>query len=77
MAYKNQTQCYRTFGGVRWANWCDVLDPAQETEIRYLKAIGIRFRQVKHPDGYRQAFIHPEDVRRATAAIQSGPGPWN
>lgn len=64
MPFKHQAECYRTFDGVRWPNLCDVLDGDQEDEVRARKAAGHRIRLIKHPDGYRQAFIRPEDLAR-------------
>ena len=62
MAYKDQTQCYRTFDGVRWPNWCDVMEDEQVKAVEDAKAAGKRIKLRKHPDGYYQAFMHPEDM---------------
>lgn len=64
MPYKDQTKCYRTFDGVQWPNLCDVMDGSHEDEVKARKAAGHRIRLIKHPDGYRQAFIHPDDLDR-------------
>lgn len=62
MAIKHQSDCYRTFDSVRWPNLCDVLDEENERDIAKRKAQGQRIRLRKHPDGYYQAFIHPDDL---------------
>ena len=62
MAFKDQALCYRTFDGVRWPNWCDVLDERCENDVAEAKRQGARFKMRKHPDGYYQAFIHPDDM---------------
>lgn len=64
MALKDQTQCYRTFGGVRWPNFCDMLDDQHDRDVASAQEQGARIKFRKHPDGYRQAFIHPDDLSR-------------
>ncbi|MGN6772655.1 MAG: hypothetical protein ACTHJQ_22820 [Rhizobiaceae bacterium] len=64
MAAKHQSGCYRTFHGVRWPNLCDMLTEEQEAEIRARKDCGHRIRIRIHPDGFRQAFIHPDDLTK-------------
>ena len=67
MAWKLQTDCYRTFDGVRWPNLCDMLDPDQIERVASLKRQGVRVRIRKHFCGYGQAFIHPEDLSALAA----------
>jgi hypothetical protein len=66
MPIKNQSDCYRTIKGVRWPNLCDVLEPSQENEVRARRDAGHRVRTIRHPDGYYQAFIHPDDLEQPT-----------
>lgn len=63
MPIKNQTDCYRTFDGVRWPNFCDVLDEGHEKDVASAKRQGARIKMRAHPDGYSQAFIHPDDLK--------------
>lgn len=67
MAFKHQSDCYRTFDGMRWPNLCDGLSAEQKNEIAARKSAGHRIRIRSHPDGYQQAFIHPEDVQKPFA----------
>ena len=62
MPIKNQMDCYRTFEGIRWPNFCDVIDENTERAVSDAKAAGKRIKLRKHPDGYIQAFIHPDDL---------------
>lgn len=62
MPFKHQNQCYRTFDGVQWPNFCDVLDDEEKRAIAEAKADGARFKMRKHPGGFAQAFIHPDDL---------------
>lgn len=62
MPYKHQSDCYRTINGVRWTNFCDILDDKTAEEIAGFKKNGMRFRLIKHPDGFKQAFVHPDDL---------------
>jgi quinolinate synthase len=55
--------CYRTFDGVKWPNYCDVLDQSHEEDVEKAKKEGKRIKLRKHPDGYYQAFIHPDDLK--------------
>lgn len=57
---KHQGDCYRTFNGLRWPNFCDILDDEKQQAVAEAKDNGKRFRLRKHPDGYYQAFIHPD-----------------
>jgi hypothetical protein len=61
MPYKDQTLCYRTFQGIKWINFCDVTEDYHNERVVEKKLKGARIKLIKHPDGYRQAFIHPED----------------
>jgi len=70
MPYKDQTKCYRTFDGVRWMNFCDILDDRHEEYVAAVKAAGVRVRLCKHPEGYHQAFFHPDDAEKAHAALK-------
>lgn len=74
MALKDQTQCYRTFDGVRWANLCDVLDERDEQDVRAARNTGVRIRMRKHPEGYQQAFYHPDDEAKLTSALTQREG---
>lgn len=67
MPYKAQTECYRTFDGVRWPNWCDVDDDAARRDVAEARAAGCRLKMRKHPLGFQQAFIHPDDIALITA----------
>jgi len=71
MPFKAQSNCYRTIEGVRWPNFCDVLGPEDERAVQEAKGQGARFRFVKHPQGFRIAFIHPDDYARICGV---GPG---
>lgn len=62
MPIKHQSACYRTFDGVRWPNLCDMISELEEWAVAEAKAAGKRIRIRTHPDGYRQAFIHPDDL---------------
>lgn len=64
MSFKHQSDCYRTIDGVRWPNLCDVLSLEHEQEIAARRAAGHRIKVRMHPDGYQQAFIHPEDLNK-------------
>lgn len=64
MAIKHQSDCYRTFDGVRWPNLCDMLAEEHEVEVKARKSAGQRIRIRTHPDGYGQAFIHPDDLHK-------------
>jgi hypothetical protein len=61
---KHQSDCYRTIRGQRWPNLCDILETYHEEEVAARRLAGHRIRLFKHPDGYRQAFIHPDDLVR-------------
>lgn len=63
MTFKNQQDCYRTFDGVRWINFCDVLEESHERDVAEARRQGARIKMRKHPDGYHQAFIHPDDFK--------------
>lgn len=62
MAYKHQADCYRTFDGVRWPNLCDILDAEMDADVRARRKAGQRIKVRQHPEGYLQAFIHPDDL---------------
>lgn len=62
MPVKHQSDCYRTIDGLRWPNLCDVFSEDDERDIAKRKAKGQRIRMRKHPEGYYQAFIHPDDL---------------
>jgi hypothetical protein len=64
MPYKHQASCYRTIGGVRWPNLCDVIDAEGERAVAEARAAGSRLRMVKHKEGFHQAFIHPDDLEK-------------
>ena len=64
MPVKHQSDCYRTIRGERYKNLCDVLGPDDEAALEEVKAKKLRHRVIKHPDGFRQLFIHSDDVRK-------------
>ena len=64
MPIKDQTACYRTVNGVKWPNFCDMLDDVHFEDVAKAKAAGARIKKIKHPDGYHQAFIHPDDINK-------------
>lgn len=68
MPFKHQSDCYRTFAGVRWPNLCDMLADEHDVEVAARKAAGHRIRIRTHPEGYQQAFIHPDDLHKPFAA---------
>lgn len=69
MPYKDQTRCYRTIDGIKWFNLCDILDGRDEEDVKRAKSAGVRVRLRKHPEGYQQAFFHPEDEEKLDAAL--------
>ena len=71
MPFKDQTKCYRTFGGIRWMNLCDMLDERHELDVAAAKDAGVRVRIRKHPEGYHQAFYHPEDQNKLNGALRN------
>jgi hypothetical protein len=73
MTYKTQTECYRTFDGVRWVNLCDVLSAQDERLVAEYIAAGKRIKFRKHAHGFRQAFIHPDDLAAALHPTQQPP----
>lgn len=64
MAFKHQSNCYRTINGEKWVNLCDVLGPEDKAEIVRRKALGQKIAMRKHAEGYHQAFIHPNDLEK-------------
>lgn len=64
MPIKNQTECYRTVKGIRWPNMCDIMTEDDELDVARFRARGGRLKVLKHPDGYKQAFAHPDDLER-------------
>lgn len=64
MPYKHQANCYRTIGGVQYVNQCDVLGEEHFKLVETAKRLKVRHRVVKHPDGYGQLFVHPDDTAR-------------
>ncbi len=62
MSFKDQTQCYRTIKGVKWPNFCDILEDSDQADVDAFKASGGRVAIRTHPDGYKQAFVHPDDL---------------
>lgn len=71
MPFKDQTQSYRTFDGVRWFNLCDVLDDQCERDVMAAMDAGVRVKTRKHADGYQQAFYHPDDEAELNAALRA------
>lgn len=72
MPIKPQDRCYRTIGGVRWPNMCDVWSPDEETIVAEAKADGARIAMRKHPHGFMVAFIHPDDYAKFCAKHENG-----
>ncbi len=71
MPFKDQTRCYRTFGGIRWRNLCDILEDRHEADVAACKAAGARIRLRMHPEGYKQAFFHPEDQTKIMRRLRA------
>ncbi|GAA5662618.1 hypothetical protein Brsp07_01088 [Brucella sp. NBRC 14130] len=69
MAIKHQSQCYRTFAGVRWPNLCDLCGPDHEAAATAVRKAGYRIKVQAHPDGFRRAFIHIDDLAKAAAVF--------
>ena len=68
MAVKHQSDCYRTFGGLRWVNFCDMFEDEHFIAVANLKASGARVKIRTHPEGYQQAFVHPDDIAKRDQA---------
>lgn len=61
MPVKHQSDCYRMLGGKKYTNYCDILELSHWAIVASAKAAKIRHRVFKHPDGYSQFFVHPDD----------------
>ena len=68
MAFKHQSDCYRTISGARFINWCDLLDQEHEEQVALAKRLGIRHRVIKTTDGTRRLFIEESAVDRLAAS---------
>lgn len=73
MSIKTQDKCYRTIGGVRWPNLCDVLSNYEEELVMEARERGARIAMRKHPSGFRIAFIHPDDFERVFSSVITAP----
>ena len=62
MPIKHQSDCYRTIDGVKWPNLCDMISDECDQDVADRKDRGERIKMRKHPEGYYQAFIHPDDL---------------
>ncbi len=71
MPHKQQNTCYRTIGGRRWPNLCDIIGEEEERIVADYRKAGGRIRFVKHPQGFRSAFVHPDDYTRFLTPINS------
>jgi hypothetical protein len=60
---KHQSNCFRTINGKQYRNQCDVMDEPDFALVEKAKQLKIRHRVIKHPDGYGQLFVHPDDER--------------
>jgi len=58
---KHQSACFRTINHVRYKNQCDLLEAIDYALVKKAKELGVRHRVIKHPDGYGQLFVHPDD----------------
>jgi len=70
MPIKDQTLCYRTIKGVKWLNLCDMLEQIHQDDVAAIKRAGGRIALRRHPDGYQQAFFHPDDDELVTKICQ-------
>jgi len=66
MPEKLQSECYRTIGGKRFINWCDILEPEHEAMAEACKLHKIPHRIFKHPDGFRRLFVREDKVHLLT-----------
>lgn len=61
MAFKHQTQSYRTRKGRRFVCWCDCCEgdtrAAAKAVVATLKAQGRPAFYESHPDGYARVFV--------------------
>ena len=64
MPYKDQSDCYRTIKGEKYINLCDMLEQRDDDALAEIKEKKLRHRVIKHPDGFRQLFIHSDDVQK-------------
>lgn len=62
MPYKHQAACFRTINGARYVNYCDILSDEHEECVVTAKVRQLRHRVIKHKDGFRQLFVHENDV---------------
>lgn len=69
MPVKHQAACYRTFEGVRWSNMSDLLSVSMEGAAEAVQKQGFHVKVRTHPDGYKQAFVHPDDLDAAIVAF--------
>lgn len=69
MPTKHQDKCYRTIKGEKYMNFCDVLGEIDFQAVDMAKQLKLRRRLIKHPDGYRQLFIHKDDEQKLAKAL--------
>lgn len=62
MPYKPQSDCYRTIKGEMYENLCDVISEETEAAVIEVKELKLRHRVIKHPDGFKQLFVHADDI---------------
>jgi hypothetical protein len=68
MPVKVQDHCYQIIKGERYVNWCDLICPTLEDEVRKVKQHGFKRRIFKHPDGFRRLFVREIDQDAIKAA---------
>lgn len=56
---KNQANCYRNIGGVRFTNWADCYTNEDLSQAKQSAKIAgyARVRTIKHADGFWQVFV--------------------
>jgi predicted Zn-ribbon and HTH transcriptional regulator len=61
---KHQANCYRTFSGIRYTNFADLIfsDAENQKTIDEAKHKFSSVKKIKHPEGYHQLFV--ANVRR-------------
>ena len=60
MAYKHQTDSFRTVNGIRWMNVCDLVGPDFENAARAVNAAGVPCKRVAHAPGEYRLFVAPD-----------------
>lgn len=77
MPIKHQSACYRTIAGVRWINLADLVSVEMESAASAVREAGYRIKVQVHPDGFRRAFVHPEDLTGASGVFNANLGGQN